>query len=78
MSRQGSITKQKLKLHLEVEKTWMEVTFLRLTDCQWGFMGSGHVREGFALPLPSDSPPSVSATEILKGPNCFAVFFFFV
>lgn len=63
----------------------MEVTFLRLTNFKSGFMGSDHADgswgEGRLLSapfLPSYSPPSVSATEIYKGPNRFAGVFCFV
>lgn len=62
----------------------MEVTFLRLTNFKSGFMGPDHADgswgEGRLLSvplLPSYSPPSVSATEICKGPNRFASGFFF-
>lgn len=44
-----------------------------------GMLMAPGAREGFFLPpsFPPESPPSVSATEIWKGPNRFAGFFFF-
>lgn len=80
MSRQGRIIKQKLKLHPRGRES-VEVTFRGLPNVDWSFMGPGHADgswgEGRLPPLsfPADPPPSVSATEIWKGPNGFAVFF---
>lgn len=82
----GKDYKQKLKLH-PGGREGMEVTFLRLVNFSWGLMGSGHADgswgEGRLLSapppphfFPPESPPSVSATEIWKGPNRFAGFFF--
>lgn len=56
MSRQGRITKQKLKLHPR-GREGMEVTFLRLANFSWGLMGSGHADgswgDGRLLSIPS-------------------------